>query len=447
VEKVRGIVRRLHASPQLQEVFINSQARVNDQRKAEGKDELVIGVIPADVVTRWGSTHKMCKAFLLNWPAVELTLATHEYLLKKDQGERRPTGEELAQLQEMVIGLAPYISAMDELQGEKYVTISSVVPTWAMFESWADDLAAGLGVSKDLGHALTVQMDSAWSGARPANVAMCLDPRYKDLAFLGNDADGKKAREEYWGVFAEEYAVTAKWVAEQKQSSAMDTKSDSKSSSSSNAAGAVAAGPAPEVKAGAAPEVKADGAADAKRSSSSSANSVALPENRKRSADGDVVEVEQPQQKKAKPDGAPRTTEALALMLRKQRGEQPKAEADELTRWRQLKPIDDVTVSPLQWFAVNAADWPIISVMAEKFLAVPASSAPCERLFSDAGNLFTTKRARISDEHAEQQLFLHENWPLLQQFIQAHRNKHEMDTDAKSSSNSSKAATTEDMLL
>jgi hypothetical protein len=98
---------------------------------------------------------------------------------------------------------------------------------------------------------------------------------------------------------------------------------------------------------------------------------------------------------------------------------------------QELKPLEDLTVDPLQWFAVHAAEWPIISLMAEKFLAVPASSAPCERLFSDAGLLFTTKRARLTDEHAEQQLFLHENWELLQEFISKHRKQHEVEMDTK----------------
>ncbi len=227
-----------------------------------------------------------------------------------------------------------------------------------------------------------------------------------------------------------------RWAREHKQQkpAPMDTKSDSASSSSSNAAGAATAAaaaaaatapPASDVKDSPPPagEVQAD-----QPVSSSSAES-------KRKRAGEEAS-DQPAQKKAKPnptpDFLPRTQSALAQMLKKHRQERSKAdEGDEFKRWREMPPIEDVQADPCDWFRVHHAEWPIISLMAEKFLAVPASSAPCERLFSDAGNLFTTKRARITDEHAEQQLFLHENWTLLQQFITSHKKGHELEMDTK----------------
>ena len=43
------------------------------------------------------------------------------------------------------------------------------------------------------------------------------------------------------------------------------------------------------------------------------------------------------------------------------------------------------------------------------YLAMPATSVPCERLFSDAGKTLTKKRASKKPEMAEVIIFLHYN--------------------------------------
>ena len=42
-------------------------------------------------------------------------------------------------------------------------------------------------------------------------------------------------------------------------------------------------------------------------------------------------------------------------------------------------------MDPLQWWSVNGTNYPIISVLAKKYLAIPASSASSERVFSMHG--------------------------------------------------------------
>ena len=44
-------------------------------------------------------------------------------------------------------------------------------------------------------------------------------------------------------------------------------------------------------------------------------------------------------------------------------------------------------------------DFPIITEMARDFLAIPATSAPSERVFSLAGNLILKKRTRVTSEN------------------------------------------------
>lgn len=62
-------------------------------------------------------------------------------------------------------------------------------------------------------------------------------------------------------------------------------------------------------------------------------------------------------------------------------------------------PIEDVeqTDSGLQqWWKSHAVDYPILSKLALSFIAVPASSAEVERLFSSAGQTIIPRRNKLS---------------------------------------------------
>ena len=64
---------------------------------------------------------------------------------------------------------------------------------------------------------------------------------------------------------------------------------------------------------------------------------------------------------------------------------------------------------PLAWWDLHSKKFPILSKLARIFLAIPATSTPSERLFSDAGNLMSFKRMRISPELFNRMMFLKRN--------------------------------------
>ena len=50
---------------------------------------------------------------------------------------------------------------------------------------------------------------------------------------------------------------------------------------------------------------------------------------------------------------------------------------------------------PLQWWKLNAACYPCVSVLARKYLSISATSVPSERAFSLTGHLVNEKRAAL----------------------------------------------------
>ena len=52
-----------------------------------------------------------------------------------------------------------------------------------------------------------------------------------------------------------------------------------------------------------------------------------------------------------------------------------------------------------------------LSKMAKRILAIPATSAPVERIFSHMGNIITQKRANLNPNNARNVLLLKDTWP------------------------------------
>lgn len=67
----------------------------------------------------------------------------------------------------------------------------------------------------------------------------------------------------------------------------------------------------------------------------------------------------------------------------------------------------------LNWWHTKEKKYPLLSSLAKLYLAIPATSAPSERLFSGATNTVTDKRSRIAPETLHGVLFLRSNCDLM----------------------------------
>ena len=81
---------------------------------------------------------------------------------------------------------------------------------------------------------------------------------------------------------------------------------------------------------------------------------------------------------------------------------------NEVNEYLQLSeiPLDS---NPLSWWNEKRNKFPILSNLAQKYLAVSAISTASERLFSDTGNLLTNKRTRMNPKLFKKIMFLKRN--------------------------------------
>jgi len=64
---------------------------------------------------------------------------------------------------------------------------------------------------------------------------------------------------------------------------------------------------------------------------------------------------------------------------------------------------------PYLWWSTNKNQYPILHKLAMKYLHIPATSVPSERLFSDAKNLITPQKTRLNSSIINQLMFLKRN--------------------------------------
>ena len=76
------------------------------------------------------------------------------------------------------------------------------------------------------------------------------------------------------------------------------------------------------------------------------------------------------------------------------------------------EPNIDRKNNPLEWWKINEKKFPRLHQIAKKYLCIPGSSVPSERLFSKAGQLVSERRNRLKPKNIDMMLFLNQNLKL-----------------------------------
>ena len=70
-------------------------------------------------------------------------------------------------------------------------------------------------------------------------------------------------------------------------------------------------------------------------------------------------------------------------------------------------PIAEIETSPLVWWKAEYRRFPTLSQLAKKYLCIPATSVPSERVFSSGGHIVSSLRARLHPKNVSKPIFCH----------------------------------------
>lgn len=80
---------------------------------------------------------------------------------------------------------------------------------------------------------------------------------------------------------------------------------------------------------------------------------------------------------------------------------------------------DDGTTSypnHLEWWTLKARDFPLLAVLSRRMLAIPASQARSDRVFSRAGQIVIKSRNKLEPENVELLVYLRSTWAVVEQW-------------------------------
>jgi hypothetical protein len=252
--------------------------------------------------------------------------------------------------------LKPFHDAQTKLEGEKYVT-ASLVPLWldqlrTQLSTDADSDDADLAESAGL---LLEDLDCRWQEwPRSTLIAAALDWRTKYMGFF-TKAERDKAWQHIAGEAKQIYLLTSKAAESQSaasQGEAADANAEKEQEQPVFAGGYSVNPDADELE----------------------------------TYDGDI--------------------EASERIL-------DSRIAAELKAYKQESQIVE-TADPLAQWQRKSRDYPLLALVARKWLAVPASSAASERVFSSAGLTVSKKRTLLGTDRVSTLVFLKTAWPYLQ---------------------------------
>lgn len=81
---------------------------------------------------------------------------------------------------------------------------------------------------------------------------------------------------------------------------------------------------------------------------------------------------------------------------------------DEVKAYREVDSLP-LSENPLSWWMKHEESYPLLACEAKRYLCVPGTSIPSERVFSTAGDIITAKRSCVTSQHVDQLLFLQKN--------------------------------------
>jgi len=99
---------------------------------------------------------------------------------------------------------------------------------------------------------------------------------------------------------------------------------------------------------------------------------------------------------------------AAEILLSSVQNARQQQQTDEVAGYSREPPAD-INTNPLAWWKSNGARYPRLAVLALKYLGIPATSVPSERIFSKAGEIVSRRRASLKPSTVDMLVFLSKN--------------------------------------
>jgi hAT family C-terminal dimerisation region len=107
-----------------------------------------------------------------------------------------------------------------------------------------------------------------------------------------------------------------------------------------------------------------------------------------------------------------RLTAAEKLLSSLQSAATKRKTIDEVILYTQEQ-TPDINTNPLEWWKLNGNRYPHLLTLVLKYLGIPGTSTPSERIFSKAGEIVCRRRASLKPSTVDMLVFLSKNLPAL----------------------------------
>ncbi|KAH9641677.1 hypothetical protein HF086_005123 [Spodoptera exigua] len=169
----------------------NSVVQSDKLRKIQMRNNVSAGSVLkliADVRTRWNSTFFMLERFL------KLRIVISEIVIESVVAPNLPSAVEMETLNELTTVLKPFEYVTRESSGQKYVTISKIIPMLNCLTTELNSITPNSAIVKECKDVLLRELKRRYGMIElndHAAIATILDPRFKNLHFQDPSACGR----------------------------------------------------------------------------------------------------------------------------------------------------------------------------------------------------------------------------------------------------------------
>lgn len=170
ISQVRNIVKFIKRS-----VKCSDELRKLQENNGDNLKKLIL-----DVVTRWNSVYYMCERFL------ELKEVINQILLNHLNAPPMLNAQEIENIKEMVDILKILEEVTKEISGERYATMSLVIPIISCIKDNLNAMSPTFKIGIELKNALTAEVKRRFEFIEQnflLSVSTLLDPRFKNIHF------------------------------------------------------------------------------------------------------------------------------------------------------------------------------------------------------------------------------------------------------------------------